>query len=90
VREIAARYQVSVAQVALAWLLHQAGVSSVIVGASKMSQLEDNFGAAAVQLSPADLAQLEAATALGLLYPHWFAQFTADSAMRTALYPASA
>jgi aryl-alcohol dehydrogenase-like predicted oxidoreductase len=89
VRDIAAQHQASVAQVALAWLLHQSGVSSIIVGASKMSQLEDNLGAAALHLTTADLAQLEAATMLGLLYPHWFAQFTADAQMQTALRDSS-
>ncbi|HTE20356.1 MAG TPA: aldo/keto reductase, partial [Armatimonadota bacterium] len=41
VREIAERRGVSNAQVALAWLLHQPGVTAPIVGASKMSHLED-------------------------------------------------
>ena len=42
----------SVAQVALAWLLAQAGVTSVIIGANKMSQLEDNLKAATRRRTP--------------------------------------
>lgn len=41
----------TVAQVALAWLLRQPAVSSVIIGATKMSQLEDNIKAAFLKLS---------------------------------------
>jgi len=43
---IAKKKGVSVAQVALAWLLAQPGVTSIIIGANKMSQLEDNLKAA--------------------------------------------
>jgi DNA replication protein DnaC len=51
---IAETHSVSVAQIALAWLLHQKVVSSVIVGAKRMDQLEDNLGAA----GPSELAPL--------------------------------
>ena len=46
-RAIAEQHGVSVAQVALAWLLHQPHVTSVIVGAKRLDQLDDNIGAAA-------------------------------------------
>ncbi len=61
----------SVAQVALAWLLAQRGVTSVIIGANKMSQLEDNLKAADLQLSPEEVAQLSATTAPPSMYPQW-------------------
>lgn len=61
----------SVAQVALAWLLHQPVVTSVIVGAKRVDQLADNIGATEVDLTPEDLAALDQATALPKEYPGW-------------------
>jgi aryl-alcohol dehydrogenase-like predicted oxidoreductase len=69
--QIAKDKQVSVAQVALAWLLAQPGVTSVIIGANKMTQLEDNLKAAALELSPADIEVLSATTEPRTLYPQW-------------------
>src|SRR3954462_13389471 len=59
-RPIASAHGVSVAQVALAWLLHQPVVTSVIVGAKKPEQLTDNIAATNLRLSPEELAQLDA------------------------------
>jgi len=61
----------SVAQVALAWLLAQSGVTSIIIGANKMSQLEDNLKAADLQLSPEEVEQLSRTTAPPAMYPQW-------------------
>ncbi len=61
----------SVAQVALAWLLAQPGVTSVIIGANKLTQLEDNLKAAALELSAAEIETLSATTAPRALYPEW-------------------
>ncbi len=47
---------VTVPQAALAWLLHQRHVTSVIVGAKRIEQLDDNVGAVDVVLSPCELA----------------------------------
>ena len=69
--EIAEEKGSTPAQVALAWLLAQAGVTSVIIGASKISQLEDNLKAVDVELTPEDVARLSATTAPGALYPRW-------------------
>jgi aryl-alcohol dehydrogenase-like predicted oxidoreductase len=71
VRPIAERHGVSVARVALAWLLHQASVMSVIIGAKTPEQLADNIAAADLVLSEDDLAILEKASALTLEYPRW-------------------
>ena len=71
VRPIAARHGVSVARVALAWLLHQASVMSVIIGAKTPEQLADNIAAADLVLSEDDLAILEKASALRPEYPRW-------------------
>jgi aryl-alcohol dehydrogenase-like predicted oxidoreductase len=62
-RAIAAAHDASVAQVALAWLLARQQVSSVLIGASRMSQLEDNLAAADLLLSTEELAALDTATA---------------------------
>ena len=47
------------AQLALAWVLRQPGVSSVITGATKVSQLEDNVGAAKVELSDDHIERID-------------------------------
>ncbi|MFC0336865.1 Predicted oxidoreductase [Kushneria avicenniae] len=62
---------VSVARIALAWLLHQPAVTSVIVGAKRLEQLEDNLGAIEIQLTPEELAKLDAVSALPSEYPGW-------------------
>ena len=62
---------VSVAQIALAWLLHQSAVSSVIIGAKRPEQLADNLAAVDIQLSEVELAQLDAVSALPREYPGW-------------------
>ena len=62
---------VSVAQVAIAWLLHQPQVSSVIVGAKRPDQLADNLAATKVSLTAADLESLGKAGALPPEYPGW-------------------
>ncbi len=60
---------VSMAQVALAWVLAQPAITSVIVGPSSVDQLGDNLGAAALALSEGELDALDAATAQPPLYP---------------------
>ena len=71
---VATERDASIPQVALAWLLAQPGVSSVIVGANKMSQLEDNLKAAEIQLSAADIDLLSATTAPRPMYPQWMVE----------------
>ena len=70
-RPIAQAHGASVAQVALAWLLHQPQVTSVIVGAKRPEQLADNLGATKVVLSTAELQQLDAVSRLPAEYPGW-------------------
>ena len=70
-RPVAAAHGVSVAQVALSWLLHRRAVSSVIIGARRLDQLEDNLAATDVALTAADLDALDAASALPPEYPGW-------------------
>ncbi len=70
-RAIADSKGVSVAQIALAWLLHQQAVTSVIIGAKRPEQLDDNLAATSVQLSDEELKQLDAVSALPREYPGW-------------------
>ncbi|WKW41117.1 aldo/keto reductase [Kosakonia cowanii] len=70
-RTIADSKGVSVAQIALAWLLHQQAVTSVIIGAKRPEQLDDNLAATTVQLSDEELKQLDAVSALPREYPGW-------------------
>jgi aryl-alcohol dehydrogenase-like predicted oxidoreductase len=60
-----------VAQIALAWLLHQDIVTSVIVGAKRVDQLEDNIAATDVTLSQSDVDALNDVSALSKEYPGW-------------------
>ncbi|MFI6760589.1 aldo/keto reductase [Micromonospora sp. NPDC050417] len=71
VRAVAARHGVSPAQVSLAWLLAQRGVTSVIVGARRLDQLAENIAASDLTLTDQDLAELDQVSALPLAYPNW-------------------
>ena len=84
-RGIAQRHNSSPAQVALAWLLAKPFVSSILLGASKVSQLEDNLAAANVQLTANELAELATLTAPVAIYPNWFQAKTHDPAASAAL-----
>jgi aryl-alcohol dehydrogenase-like predicted oxidoreductase len=70
-RPIARARGVSVAQVALAWLLYQPQVTTVIVGAKRPEQLADNIASTQLTLSQDELAQLDAVSALPSEYPGW-------------------
>jgi aryl-alcohol dehydrogenase-like predicted oxidoreductase len=70
-RNIAKTKNVSVAQIALAWLLHQKVVTSVIIGAKRVDQLEDNIAATKVRLTAQELASLDKVSALPSEYPGW-------------------
>jgi aryl-alcohol dehydrogenase-like predicted oxidoreductase len=82
---ISRAHQASVAQVALAWLLAKRHVTTILLGASKMSQLEDNLGAADLRLTPEEVAQLDELTAPSPLYPNWFQAATIDGRTKQAL-----
>ena len=71
IKPIADRHGVSIARVALAWLLARKGVMSVIVGAKTIEQLDDNLAAVKLELSVEDLAELDRASAPRPEYPGW-------------------
>jgi aryl-alcohol dehydrogenase-like predicted oxidoreductase len=70
-REIGAAHGVSVARVALAWLLAKPHVMSVIIGAKTIEQLDDNIAAADLTLSGEEMARLDEVSALSPEYPGW-------------------
>jgi aryl-alcohol dehydrogenase-like predicted oxidoreductase len=70
-REIATAHGVSVARVALAWLLKRDFVTSVIMGARTEEQLRDNLEATSLVLNADELRSLEEASQLHLEYPGW-------------------
>ncbi|MDA8347278.1 MAG: aldo/keto reductase [Pseudomonadota bacterium] len=72
---IAAAHGVSVARVALAYVLAKPFVTSVIIGAKTLEQLDDNLAAAALTLTPEQLATLDAVSALPAEYPGWMIEF---------------
>jgi aryl-alcohol dehydrogenase-like predicted oxidoreductase len=88
-RGIAETHSVSVARIALAWLLHQPRVTSVIIGAKRAEQLADNIGATEIVLSDAQLGQLNKVSALPPEYPGWMLEFQGKT-RRTQVADASA
>ncbi len=84
-RKVAEANGASVAQIAIAWLLAKRGVSSVLLGASKLSQLEDNLGAVDVSLSEAEVRLLDESSPRADYYPTWFNARLRDSTVEQAL-----
>jgi aryl-alcohol dehydrogenase-like predicted oxidoreductase len=70
-REIAAPHGVSVARVALAWLLARPFVTSVIIGAKTRAQLDDNIAATMLRLTEAEIRALDEVSTLPSEYPGW-------------------
>lgn len=70
-RLIAAAHGVSVARVALAWVLQKPAITSVIIGAKTLEQLADNLAAADLQLSDAEMTALDEVSKLPREYPGW-------------------
>jgi aryl-alcohol dehydrogenase-like predicted oxidoreductase len=68
---IAKEHGISIAQVALAWILSKQQVSSIIIGARRMEQLKDNLAATKLYLSEAELKTLDAPGTLLQEYPGW-------------------
>lgn len=77
-RDFAAARQVSVAQIALSWLLHQQAVTSIIVGAKTPEQLADNLQAPEITLSDDELASLNSVSELPPEYPGWMLAIQAE------------
>jgi aryl-alcohol dehydrogenase-like predicted oxidoreductase len=69
--EVAKETGKTVPQIALNWLLQRPTIANVIVGARNEEQLRDNLGAVGWNLTPAQVAKLDAASAITLTYPYW-------------------
>jgi aryl-alcohol dehydrogenase-like predicted oxidoreductase len=87
-REIGKGHDVSVARVALAWLLAKPHVMSVIIGAKTTEQLDDNLAAADLTLTAEEIARLDAASELSPEYPGWMLQRQGGSRRPRAFVPA--
>jgi aryl-alcohol dehydrogenase-like predicted oxidoreductase len=57
---IAERHGMTLAQLAIAWLLQRETVSSVIIGASRVAQVEENIAATEFELTPQDMQEIDA------------------------------
>ena len=83
-RPMAEQRGVSVAQIALAWLLHQKVVSSVIIGARRLDQLDDNIAATNVELTGPEHDALDQVSALPKEYPGWMFETQASRSKQLA------
>ena len=72
---IAKAHNCSPARISLAWLLTRPVVTSVIIGAKRLDQLEDNLAAVGLKLSAGEIKQLDEVSALAPEYPGWMVQF---------------
>ncbi len=66
----------TVAGLALAWLLHQPAVTTVIIGANKMEQLDDNLKSVDLKFSSEELEKLDKISKLPAEYPGWMLERT--------------
>ncbi|RQW62545.1 aldo/keto reductase [Vibrio viridaestus] len=76
--DISEQRGISPAQIALAWLLSRAPVSSVVIGARTEAQLKDNLNACNVSLTGEELLRLDKVSRPPLLYPYWHQASTAE------------
>jgi aryl-alcohol dehydrogenase-like predicted oxidoreductase len=74
-RPIAQAHNTGVATIALAWILAKPFVTSVIIGAKRADQLDQNLAAVDVQLTPEEVKQLDEVSALPPEYPGWMVPF---------------
>ncbi len=72
--EIAEKKGASIPQIALAWLLHQPGVTAPIIGAKKMGQLEDNLASTQINLTTDELDRIAETTEPKSIYPQWMVE----------------
>ncbi len=74
--EIANNHKTSISQAALNYLLRKPAVSSVLIGATKPHQLEDNLKTTTWEMSAEEVNRLDELSKLNPIYPHWMLQFT--------------
>jgi aryl-alcohol dehydrogenase-like predicted oxidoreductase len=71
---IAKAHNCSAARISLAWLLSKPVVTSIIIGAKRLDQLDDNLAAVDIKLTPDELKQLDTVSELPPEYPGWMLQ----------------
>ncbi len=86
---IAQAHSCSPARIALAWLLTKPVVTSVIIGAKRPDQLQDNLAAADLVLTPEEIKQLDEVSALPQEYPGWMLPFQDANRLQVAPRPAN-
>ena len=84
---IAKAHHCSPARISLAWLLTKPVVTSVILGAKRLDQLQDNLAAAELKLSEDEITQLDEVSALPPEYPDWMIPFQNADRWGTAERP---
>jgi aryl-alcohol dehydrogenase-like predicted oxidoreductase len=67
-------HKVSVARIALAWMLQKPGVTSIIIGARHQDQLIDNIAATGLELTAEEMKELDDISALSKEYPGWMVE----------------
>jgi aryl-alcohol dehydrogenase-like predicted oxidoreductase len=72
--EIGQAHNTSVAQIALAWVRQQPGITSTIIGAKRVDQLKDNIQSTEVHLSADELKKIDEISALPKEYPGWMVE----------------
>ena len=81
-RPMALARKISVAQVALAWILAKSFVTTVIIGAKSIDQLRDNIDSTRVRLDDAEIKQLDEISALPAEYPGWMLAFQGQARIK--------
>lgn len=84
---IAKAHNCSAARIALAWLLMRPVVTSVIIGAKRMEQLQDNLAAVDVKLSADEIRTLDEVSALPLEYPGWALEYQSSDRLGPLEHP---
>lgn len=74
--DISKAHDCSAARVALAWLLHQPAVTSIIIGGRTSAQFADNLAAAHLKLGAEELKRLDKVSRPNLAYPYWHQAWT--------------
>jgi len=87
IKSIAEAHNCSAARISLAWLLAKPFVTSVIIGAKRPDQLEDNLAAVDVKLSEEELKQLDEVSQLPPEYPGWMLPFQGASRLKDVPRP---
>ncbi|MDG1278542.1 MAG: aldo/keto reductase [Algoriphagus sp.] len=72
--EIAKAHSASIAQIALAWVRQQKGVTSTIIGAKSLDQLHANIASTEIQLTASDFAKIDEVSPLPMQYPGWMVE----------------